>query len=49
MPRNKTNQKHYPYLGIDASKVWNFCARLSDVISRGNEWWSHEMSAIFSG
>ena len=22
----------------DASSVWNFCARFSDVISRGNQW-----------
>ena len=26
-------------LGSDASSVWNFCARFSDVISRGNQWW----------
>ena len=30
-----TSQKHYPDLGSDASSVWNFCARFSDVISRG--------------
>ena len=28
------NQKHYPDLGSDASSVWNFFARLSDVIWR---------------
>ena len=33
-----TNQKHNPYLSSDASSVWNFCARFSDVISRGNLW-----------
>ena len=33
-----TNQKQYIYLGSDASSVWNFCARFSDVISRGNRW-----------
>ena len=33
-----TNQKLYPDLGSDASSVWNFCARLSDVIWRGNQW-----------
>ena len=33
-----TNQKHYPDLGSDASSVWFFCARFSDVISRGNQW-----------
>ena len=26
-----TNQKHYPELDSDASSVWNFCARFSDV------------------
>ena len=34
-----TNQKHYPDLGSDTSSVWNFCARSSDVISWGNQWW----------
>ena len=33
-----TNQKHYSDLGSDASSVWNFCARLLDVIPRGNQW-----------
>ena len=40
MPRGKfdsTNQKHYPDLGSDASSVWNFCARFSGVIWRGNQ------------
>ena len=32
-----TNQKHYPYLGSDASSVWNFCARSSDVNFQGNQ------------
>ena len=27
---------YYPDLGSDASSVWNFCARFSDVILRGN-------------
>ena len=38
-PREKfdsTNQKHYPDSGSVASSVWNFCSRLSDVISRKN-------------
>ena len=41
-----TNQRPYthPYLGGDASSV---CARFSDVISRGNQRWSCEMSAVF--
>ena len=33
----------YPDLGSDTSSVWNFCARFSDVISWGNQWWRHEM------
>ena len=32
--RSTTNQKHYPVLGSDASSVWNFSARFSDVIPR---------------
>ena len=45
-----TNQKCYPDLGCDASSVWNFCARFSDVTSRGNQWWRREMSVVcFSG
>ena len=44
-----TNKNHYPHLGSDASSVWNFCARFSDVISRGNQWWRGKVSAVFSG
>ena len=33
-----TNHKHYPDLGSDTSSVSNFCARSSDVNSRGNQW-----------
>ena len=44
-----TNQMHQPDLGSDSSSVWNFYARLSDVVSRGNQWWLQEMSAIFPG
>ena len=44
-----TNQKQYPDLGSDNSSVLNFCARLSDVISRLNRWWRREMSAVFLG
>ena len=36
------NQKHYPDRGSNESPVWNFCARFSDVISRGM------VSAVFS-
>ena len=48
LPLGTTNQKHYPDLGNDTSSVWNFCARFSDVISRGNCWWRREMSAVLS-
>ena len=42
-----TNQRHYTYpdLGGDASSVW---ARFADVIWRGNQKWSCEMSAVFA-
>ena len=46
---DSANQKHYPDLGSDASSVWNFCVRFSDVISGGNQCWRCEMSAVFSG
>ena len=36
-----------PDLGSDTSSVWNFCARFSDFISRGDQWWCSEMSAVF--
>ena len=44
------NQKHNvnPDLGSDASSIWNFCGRFSDVISCGNRWWRREMSTVFS-
>ena len=42
-------QKRYLDLSSDASSVWSFCARFSDVFSRGNQWWRREMSAVFSG
>ena len=37
------------YLGSDASSVWNFCARFSNVISRGNHRQRRKMSTVFSG
>ena len=46
---DSTNEKRYPDLGTDTSSVWNFCTRFSNVISRGNQWWRREMSAVFSG
>ena len=33
----------------DASSVWNFTVRFSDVISWWYHWWRSEMSAVFSG
>ena len=43
------SQKHYPEiypeLGSDTSSAWNFCARFSVIISRGNQW----LLADFSG
>ena len=45
---SSTNQKYYPDLSSDASSVWNFWARFSDVVSRGNRWWRGEMSGAFS-
>ena len=47
LPRGTTNLKHYPALGSDSSSVWNFCARFSNVIWRGNQWWLREMLAFF--
>jgi len=44
-----TNQQHNSPLGSDASSVWKFCARFSDVISWGKKWWRREISAVFSG
>ena len=43
-----TNQKPYPNLGSDASSVWNFYNGCFDVISQGNQWWGHKMTAVFS-
>ena len=42
-----TNQKCYPELGSDTSSVWNFRARSSDVISRGNQGCRRQMSDFF--
>ena len=43
------NQKHYPDLSSDASSVWNFCACFLKVIWWGNQLYSRQMSAVFSG
>ena len=43
------NQNHFPDLGNDMSSVCNFCARFSDVVSPGNQWWCRKKSAVFSG
>ena len=42
-----TNQKHYPDLGSVTSQVLDVCARFSDVISRENQWWCREKTAVF--
>ena len=41
---DSANERHYPDLVSDMSSVWNFCARFSNVIWRGNQWWCHQMS-----
>ena len=38
-----------PIRSTTQSSVWNFCARISDVISWGYRWWRREMSSVFSG
>ena len=43
------NQTHYPDLGSDTSSVWNFCSHLPDVISRENQWWCRDVSAVSLG
>ena len=47
--RFPTSQKYYPDVASDTSSVWNFCARFSEVISLGNQWWSRKMSAVCTG
>ena len=42
-----TNQKHYPDLGSVTSQVLDVCARFSDVISRENQRWCREKTAVF--
>ena len=39
--------EHCTDLGSNASSVWNFCARFSDITSCGNNLWSREMLAVF--
>ena len=45
----RSTTQNYTDLDSDASSVWNFCARSSDVISRGNQWLRRKTSAVFSG
>ena len=40
------NEKYYPALGNDTSSGSNFCAHF--LKWRGNQWWHHKMSAVFS-
>ena len=35
-------------IGCNTTWVWNFLACLWDVTLRGNQWYHHEMSAVFS-
>ena len=42
-----TNQKCYPDLGSDASSVWDFCARFSDVTSRKPVVTSRNVGSLF--
>ena len=37
------NQQHYSHLGSDASSVWKFSARFSEVTSWGKKWWHCEI------
>ena len=46
---DKRAQKYHTDDAVDASSVWYFCARFSDVISRGNHRWPRKMSLVFSG
>ena len=59
-PREMTSEKFHTgdwleicliqsYLGSDASSVWNFRARFSNVISRENHRQRRKMSTVFSG
>ena len=44
------NQNHDPNLGNEESSVWNFCTTFcANVILRGNQRWSRELSAVLSG
>ena len=48
-PSRQDQSGHYPDLVSDTSSVWNFFARSSsDVISRGNQWWRCQISAVSS-
>ena len=52
MPQRKfasTNQKHFPDLRNDPSLERNFCAHSPGLILQWYQWWSCEMSAVFSG
>ena len=46
--RNSLLMTCYPDLGSDASSVWNFCARFSGVIFRGNHSGSITKCQLFS-
>ena len=42
-------QSSYLDLGSVVSSVANFSTSFSDAASGGNQWWHHEMLAVFSG
>ena len=48
-PIRHSQSKALPRSGLDTSSVRNACTCFSDVISQGNRWWHHKMSAVFSG
>ena len=41
-----THARQVTQVSSDTSSVWNFCVRSSDVISLGNQWCCHQMSAF---
>lgn len=36
-------------IGSDMPSVWNFSTGSSDIVSCGNQWWLHEVLAVFPG
>ena len=44
-----SSHKQYPNLGVARHQYGISALVFSDVITRGNQSWRHEMSAVFSG